>query len=144
MLKLKSWFQVVTPRDNVRENRPLDASEFAVHLDHVREHRAPKDYQEPERFFERTYTTKNLEDLAAQTVRRLSGIGVVTHKRTNSCTKMVSSQVSQPGLQLQVRFSISSSGATTEAKVENVKTLLREMRRPEETEDALHPEHRKG
>ena len=40
------------------------ASEFAVHLDHVRENRAPKDYQDPARFFERTYLTKNLKDLA--------------------------------------------------------------------------------
>ena len=63
MAKLKPWFQVITPREDLREGRPLDASEFAVHLDHIREHRAPKDYQEPERFFERTYLTKNLKDL---------------------------------------------------------------------------------
>jgi predicted AAA+ superfamily ATPase len=65
MPKLKSWFHVVSPRDDLQENRPLDGSEFAVHLDCLREHRAPKDYQEPERFFERTYLTKNLKDLAA-------------------------------------------------------------------------------
>ena len=33
MAKLKPWYQVVTPREDLRENRPLDASEFAVHLD---------------------------------------------------------------------------------------------------------------
>jgi hypothetical protein len=32
MAKLKPWFHVVTSR----EDRPLDASEFAVHLDHIR------------------------------------------------------------------------------------------------------------
>ena len=37
MAKLKPWYQVVTPREDLRENRPLDASEFAVHLDHIRE-----------------------------------------------------------------------------------------------------------
>lgn len=73
MAKLKPWFHVITPREDLREGRPLDASEFAVHLDHVREKRALKDYQEPECFFDRTYLTKNLRDLAAQTVRRLSG-----------------------------------------------------------------------
>lgn len=36
MAKLKPWYQVVTPREDLRENRPLDASEFAVHLDHIR------------------------------------------------------------------------------------------------------------
>jgi hypothetical protein len=55
MAKLKPWFHVIQPREDLREGRPMDASEFAVHLDHVREGRAPKDYQEPGRFFERTY-----------------------------------------------------------------------------------------
>jgi len=31
MAKLKPWCKVVTPRE-VREGKPLDASEFAVHL----------------------------------------------------------------------------------------------------------------
>ena len=61
MAKLKPWFHVIHPREDLREGRPLDASEFAVHLDHVRENRAPKDYQDPERFFERTYLTRNLK-----------------------------------------------------------------------------------
>ena len=61
MAKLKPWYQVITPREDLRENRPLDASEFAVHLDHIRDNRAHPDYQKPERFFERTYLTKNLK-----------------------------------------------------------------------------------
>ena len=40
MARLKPWYQVVTPREDLRENRPLDASEFAVHLDHIRLGRA--------------------------------------------------------------------------------------------------------
>ena len=55
MPALKPWYHVVTPREDLREGRPMDASEFAVHLDHVRDGRAPEDYQEPARFFERTY-----------------------------------------------------------------------------------------
>src|SRR3990167_4950327 len=58
-MALKAWYKVVTPREDLREGKPLDASEFAVHLDHVREGRAPADYQNPKRFFERTYLTKN-------------------------------------------------------------------------------------
>jgi hypothetical protein len=70
---LKPWYKVVFPRADLRENKPLDAAEFAVHLDQVRDGRAPEDYQQPERFFERTYLTTNLTDLSAQVVRRLSG-----------------------------------------------------------------------
>ena len=51
MAKLKPWYQVVTPREDLREDRPLDASEFAVHLDHIRAQRAHDDYLKPERFF---------------------------------------------------------------------------------------------
>src|SRR5256885_14698880 len=65
----------------------MDASEFAVHLDHVREGHAPRDYQEPERFFERTYLTRSLKDLAAQAVRRLSGVTVETSAVFNMATQ---------------------------------------------------------
>ena len=47
MPKLKPWFHVVTPREDLRENRPLDASEFAVNLDLIRDGKARKDYQDP-------------------------------------------------------------------------------------------------
>ena len=60
MPTLKPWYKIVTPREDLREGRPLDASEFAVHLDQVRDGRAPTDYQKPERFFDRTYLTQNM------------------------------------------------------------------------------------
>jgi len=72
-MAVKPWYNVVNPREDLREGKPLDASEFAVHLDHVRDGRAQADYQEPERFFERTFLTKNLTLLAAEVLRRLSG-----------------------------------------------------------------------
>src|SRR4051812_43053838 len=74
MAALKPWYKIVTPREDLREGRPMDASEFAVHLDQVRDGRAPVDYQKPERFFERTYLTQNLLALSAEVVRRLSGV----------------------------------------------------------------------
>src|SRR3954462_14593922 len=74
MAALKPWYRVVNPREDLREGRPMDASEFAVHLDQVRDGRAPVDYQKPERFFERTYLTQNLLGLSAEVVRRLSGV----------------------------------------------------------------------
>lgn len=47
MALLKSWYKVVTPREDLRESKPLDASEFAVHLDQVRDGRAPAVYRNP-------------------------------------------------------------------------------------------------
>ena len=85
-MPLRPWYKVVTPRQDLREGRPLDASEFAVHLDQVREGRAPDDYQEPVRFFERTYLTQNLLGLAAEVVRRLSGVKVETSAVFNMAT----------------------------------------------------------
>src|ERR1039457_1404649 len=70
---LKPWYKVITPREDLREGKPLDAAEFAVHLDQVRDGRAREDYQNPERFFQRTYLTKNMKSIAAEVVRRLSG-----------------------------------------------------------------------
>lgn len=77
-MTLKPWYRVVSPREDLREGKPLDAAEFAVHLDQVRDGRAPTDYQKPERFFDRTYLTRNLLSFAAEVVRRLSGIQTET------------------------------------------------------------------
>lgn len=72
-MNLAPWYKVVVPREDLREGRPLDASEFAVHLDRVRERNAPEVYLNPDLFFERTYPTKNLKALAAEVLRRLAG-----------------------------------------------------------------------
>lgn len=85
--KLKPWYQVVTPREDLRENRPLDASEFAVHLDHIRDRRAHEDYVKPDRFFQRTYITKSLMELSSQVLRRLSGTKVETSAVFNMATQ---------------------------------------------------------
>lgn len=89
MVTLKPWYKIdcLTPRQDLREGKPLDASEFAVHLDQVRDRRAPVDYQDPERFFDRTYLTKYLTDLAAQVVRRLSGEKTGTNAVFNLSTQ---------------------------------------------------------
>jgi hypothetical protein len=70
---MKPWYKIVTPREDLREGKPLDASEFAVHLDDVRKGSAPLDYRKPDRFFGRTYLTKNLLGLSSEVIRRLSG-----------------------------------------------------------------------
>lgn len=87
MPKLKPWYKVVTPREDLREGRPLDASEFAVHLDHIRDGQAHIDYQDPVRFFERTFLTKNLLAVTAEVVRRLSGINTAASAIYNMTTQ---------------------------------------------------------
>lgn len=72
-MSLKPWYTVVSPREDLRLGKPLDASEFAVHLDQIRDGRAPIDYQDPAQFFARTYLTQNLLGLASEVTRRLSG-----------------------------------------------------------------------
>lgn len=86
-MAMKPWYKVVTPREDLRAGKPLDASEFAVHLDHVRDGRAPDVYQRPAEFFECTFLTKSLQDLAIQTVRRLNGIKVETSAVFNLATQ---------------------------------------------------------
>jgi len=84
---LKPWYKVITPRQDLREDRPLDASEFAVHLDQVRDGRAQADYQDAGRFFDRTYLTKNLLGLSSEVVRRLAGIKTETSSVFNMSTQ---------------------------------------------------------
>src|SRR5947208_719205 len=86
-MPLKPWYKVVTPREDLREGKPLDASEFAVHLDQVRTGNAPLDYRDPERFFARTYLTKNLATLATEVIRRLSGERTETSAVFNLATQ---------------------------------------------------------
>lgn len=86
-MALKPWYKVVTPREDLRDGKPLDAAEFAVHLDQIRDGRAPADYQQPEHFFERTYLTTNLTSLAAEVIRRLSGERTETSAVFNLATQ---------------------------------------------------------
>jgi hypothetical protein len=86
-MALKPWYKVVTPREDLREGKPLDASEFAVHLDQVRDGRAPAVYQDPERFFERTFLTKGLTSVAGEVLRRLSGEKTETSAVFNMTTQ---------------------------------------------------------
>ncbi len=86
MAKLKPWYKVVDPREDLRKGKPLDASEFAVHLDQVRDGRANEDYQNPVRFFERTFLTNNLRQMAGEVVRRLSGERTETSAVFNMAT----------------------------------------------------------
>lgn len=86
-MALQPWYKVVYPREDLREGKPLDASEFAVHLDQVRDGRANPDYQDPTRFFSKTYLTKSLLSVASEAVRRMSGVKTETSAVFNMTTQ---------------------------------------------------------
>lgn len=86
-MALKPWYKIVTPRDDLKEGRPLDAAEFAVNLDLVRNGQASEDYLDPKQFFKRTYLTENLTGLAAEVIRRLSGERTQTSAVFNLATQ---------------------------------------------------------
>ncbi len=86
-MSLKPWRSVIVPREDLRDGRPMDASEFAVHLDKIRNGTASQVYQNPEEFFHRTFLTKNLLSLAVETVKRLSGNTTQTSAVFNMATQ---------------------------------------------------------
>ncbi|MDQ3315679.1 MAG: DUF499 domain-containing protein, partial [Verrucomicrobiota bacterium] len=86
-MPLKPWYKVVTPREDLREGKPLDAAEFAVHLDQIRAGNGAQDYVDPQRFLDRTYMTRNLGALAAEVMRRLSGETTETSAVFNLATQ---------------------------------------------------------
>ncbi len=86
-MPFKPWYKVVTPREDLREGKPLDAAEFAVHLDQIRAGQGTPDYVNPQRFLERTYMTRNLGALAAEVMRRLSGETTETSAVFNLATQ---------------------------------------------------------
>ncbi len=86
-MALQPWFKVVYPREDLREGKPPDASDFAVHLDQVRDGRANPDYQDPAWFFSKTYLANSLLSVASEAVRRLSGIKTETSAVFNMTTQ---------------------------------------------------------
>ena len=44
-MALTPWHKSATPREDLRKGKPMDAAEFAVNLDRVRDGKAPDDYK---------------------------------------------------------------------------------------------------
>jgi predicted AAA+ superfamily ATPase len=86
-MALIPWHKAVTPRQDLREGKPLDAAEFAVHLDHVRITEPLTTIRSLNNSLKRTYLTESLNDLAAQVVRRLSGERTETSAAFNMSTQ---------------------------------------------------------
>jgi hypothetical protein len=72
-MTLTPWYKVATPREDLRKRAPLDAAQFAVHLDRVVAGDAPPEYLDAERFLSRTFITEGLRRFSGEAVRRLAG-----------------------------------------------------------------------
>ena len=73
-MTLKAWRDVITPHEDVLEGTFQDAS-FAADLTKVLLGLAPPEYQDPEKFFERTVITEGMSLLLQSVVKRLTGKG---------------------------------------------------------------------
>jgi len=71
---LPSWRDNVKPHKDIMENK-FDLSLFAVNIYKVYQKKAPPDYQDPVRFFAKTYMTKALKNVIVSVVKRLDGQG---------------------------------------------------------------------
>ena len=70
--KSSPWRDVAKPHQDIMEGK-FDLSLFAVNIYRVYRGMAPPDYQDPDRFFAKTYLTKALRGLIASVLRRLNG-----------------------------------------------------------------------
>lgn len=73
-MTLKPWREVITPHEDVLEGSFQEAS-FAADLTKVVMGVAPPEYQDPEKFFERTVITEGMSLLLQSVVKRLTGKG---------------------------------------------------------------------
>lgn len=69
---MKPWREVAVPHHDVLEGTSQQA-DFAVDLSAVRGGRAPRAYQDPVAFFERTFITEGMGQLLTQVAQRLAG-----------------------------------------------------------------------
>jgi predicted AAA+ superfamily ATPase len=68
------WRNVVTPHDNIKQGK-VKQNDFAASLADVLNSSGNPDYFDPVRFFNRTFLTGGLRQLAGEVVGRLTGQG---------------------------------------------------------------------
>ncbi len=68
------WRHVVSPHDNIKQGR-VKQNDFAASLSDVLHESGNPDYYDPVRFFNRTFLTEGLRQLAGEVVGRLTGQG---------------------------------------------------------------------
>lgn len=57
---MEPWYNVATPRNEVREGRSFNPDEFAIAMEHVVSGRGPRDYCDPIQFFSLACFTRYL------------------------------------------------------------------------------------
>lgn len=73
-MRLQSWREIAQPHRDVLEGT-FQQSEFAADLTQVASGKAPEEYQNPEKFFSRTFITEGMRLLLLSVAKRLSGMG---------------------------------------------------------------------
>lgn len=121
MAKLKPWYKVVQPREDLLKNRSLEASEFAVNLGHIHDGNAtvPQVYSDPVQFFERTLLTGSLRELGTQVIRRLNGLTQETSAVFNMATNFGGGKTHS----LTALFHIAKGGSEA-AKWDGIQSLM--------------------
>jgi len=71
-MQIKPWTEIATPHEDVLRGT-FKQAEFAADLSRVKEGVAGPEYQDPAKFFERTYITEGMRLLLDSLVKRLNG-----------------------------------------------------------------------
>ena len=71
-MKIEPWHKIVKLRPGLAEG-VLEMKDLAADLHAVHEGKATKDYLDPKSFFELTYPTQNVIELAQSVMGRMSG-----------------------------------------------------------------------
>ena len=74
MSNIKPWREIARPHADVLDGA-FKQSEFAADITQVLNKEAVPEYQDPEKFFSRTYITEGMRLLLISVVQRLSGQG---------------------------------------------------------------------
>jgi predicted AAA+ superfamily ATPase len=74
MNTIKAWREIATPHDDVLRGT-FQQAEFAADLSAVQDNKATEEYQNPVKFYERTFITEGMRLLLENIVKRLSGKG---------------------------------------------------------------------
>ena len=73
-MKMKHWWQVTDPHEDIKKGR-LEEAVFAASLGDVVQDKGALEYRDPETFFRKTYFTTGLTNLISTVLLKLSGIG---------------------------------------------------------------------
>jgi hypothetical protein len=122
---LTPWYKIATPREDLRKGTPVDAAEFAVHLDQVVDDIAPIDYRDGSRLFSRTYLTEGLSSLIAEVERRLSGQNIGSSAVIILTTQFGGGKTHA----LTLLYHLAKAGSAAR-KFEGVQSILREAKIP--------------